>query len=209
MLPPVYTVSTSVAFYRRRLPHWHPGGKFIFLTWRLFGSLPKDFKTNPKESAGRRFCALDTALDRALHGPRWLADEAVARMVVDSLRFCEHHLQLFRLSSWVLMPNHVHLLIFPLAPPHRITHSLKSFTAVKANQILNRAGDPFWQDESFDHWIRDRIELEKIQSYIENNPVKARMVQRPEDWPWSSASGAGFQPAQSKTESALDPGEGD
>jgi hypothetical protein len=53
---------------------------------------------------------------------------------------------------------------------------------------LNRTGAPFWQDESFDHWIRDPAEAVRIRSYIERNPVVAGLAKRAEDWPWSSAS---------------------
>jgi hypothetical protein len=49
-------------------------------------------------------------------------------------------------------------------------------------------GSYFWQDESFDHWVRNPAEWEKIRTYIERNPVSAGLVARPEDWPWSSAS---------------------
>jgi hypothetical protein len=165
--------STPWPSIRRRLPHWQPGGKFIFLTWRLFGSLPAGLKSNPKESAGTSFIRLESALDCTSHGPRWLAEEPIARLIVGALHYGDNSLHLYRLSSWVLMPNHLHLLIFPLAELRRITHSLKNFTAVQANRILGRTGQPFWQDESFDHWVRDRNGLQRIQSYIENNPVKA------------------------------------
>jgi len=64
-------------------------------------------------------------------------------------------------------------------------HSLKSYTAHEANSILNRTG-AFWQTESYDHWVRDDEELERIVSYIRDNPVKAGLVKRPEDWFWCS-----------------------
>ena len=50
-------------------------------------------------------------------------------------------------------------------------------------------GQPFWQKESYDHWVRDSAELERIRHYIEQNPVKAGLVSRPQDYPWLSASG--------------------
>jgi putative transposase len=46
----------------------------------------------------------------------------------------------------------------------------------------------FWQDESFDHWVRSEEEFWKIVAYIENNPVGAGLVGRAEDWGWSSLS---------------------
>ncbi len=112
----------------------------------------------------------------------------VARLAVGALRFGETNLNLFQLWAWVVMPIHVHVLWQPRVPMKRITQSVKWFTARKANQILRRTGQPFWQDESYDHWVRNRQELTKIISYIEMNPVKARLVKCPEDWPWSSAT---------------------
>jgi hypothetical protein len=50
-------------------------------------------------------------------------------------------------------------------------------------------GLPFWQDESYDHWVRGPEELAKIVRYIEENPVVAGLVSRGEDWRWSSAFG--------------------
>jgi REP element-mobilizing transposase RayT len=68
----------------------------------------------------------------------------------------------------------------------RIYHSLKSYTSKKANAILGRSGK-FWQIESYDHWIRDEIEFWRVMEYIENNPVKVGLYEKPEDWHWSSA----------------------
>ena len=82
------------------------------------------------------------------------------------------------------MPNHVHMLVDPLDSIPRVMQSLKG---CQANKILNRTGQPFWQKESYDHWVRDARELANIARYIENNPVKAGFVRTPEDWPWSSA----------------------
>lgn len=68
---------------------------------------------------------------------------------------------------------------------------LKGSIARKANQILQRTGQPFWQDESYDHWVRDGGEFAKIVKYIEYNPVAAGLTDRIEEWPWSSAHWAG------------------
>ena len=45
----------------------------------------------------------------------------------------------------------------------------------------------FWQHESYDHWIRDVGELERITLYVEANPVKAGLVSDPSEWLFSSA----------------------
>lgn len=69
-----------------------------------------------------------------------------------------------------------------------IMQRLKGYTAKEANSILGRTGQTFWQDESFDHWIRNDQEFERGVSYIENNPVKAGLVTSRDQWKWSSAS---------------------
>lgn len=85
------------------------------------------------------------------------------------------------------MVNRVHMLIYPRASLARITQAIKSFSARQANAILGRSSEPFWQDESYDHWVRSPEELRKIVQYIQDNPVMAGLVKRAEDWRWSSA----------------------
>ena len=111
----------------------------------------------------------------------------VAAMVIQSLQFAERELRLYDLRAWV-MSNHVHVVVFPQAPVWRITKAIKGFTAKQANQILGRTGMPFWQHESFDRWIRNRRELERIVRYVEANPVTAGLVGSADQWPWSSAA---------------------
>ena len=88
------------------------------------------------------------------------------------------------------MPNHVHILIEPRVPPPKITKSIKQYSGLRANRILGRTG-AFWQDESYDHWVRTNEELELIIQYIEFNPVEAGLAVSPEEWRWSSAYPAG------------------
>ena len=93
----------------------------------------------------------------------------------------------YELGAYAIMPNHVHLLIQPKVAPEHLLKSLKGASAREANRILGRTGEPFWQKESYDHWVRNRMEFQKIRAYIENNPVKAGLVRSPCDYPWSSA----------------------
>lgn len=176
-----------MSYHERHLPHWQPEGAALFVTWRLYGSLPASIEVLNSESAGKQFVAFDRQLDKAATGPRWLADERLAQCIADALLYGERELHLYRLRAWVLMMNHVHILIYPDAPLPRITKTIKNFTARRANILLERTGQPFWQDESYDHWVRDPHELEKIVRYIEANPVTAGLASQPEDWPWSSA----------------------
>lgn len=177
-----------MTYYRRRLPHCLPPSREIFITWRLLGSLPRQKPTpRPNSSAGATFVHFDRILDRARLGPLWLRDPRIAECVVEALNEAQHE-QRCRLSAYVLMANHVHILWMPIEPLSKLVHQIKGATARRANLVLSRTGQRFWQDESFDHWVRNPAEQQKIKGYIENNPVTAGFVSRPEDWPWSSAS---------------------
>ena len=149
-----------VSFYRRRLPHWQPRDKAVFVTWRLHRSCEH-----------RRF------LDRP----------EIAKLVEDSLRFGATVKDWYWLHSYAIMPNHVHVLLDTDKDLARITHRIKRFTARRANQILARTGNPFWQIESFDHWLRTEWEFRETVEYIEMNPVRSGLSGRPEEYRWSSA----------------------
>lgn len=178
-----------MTFYRRHLPHWDPPGQDLFITWRLFDSLPAQFRPpNAAVTDGKRFVSFDRELDRARGGPVWLKEPKVAEAAFRELCDAHQHKKLFSLHAYVLMANHVHILVTPLASLSKITHQVKGATAYRANLILSRTHQRFWQDESFDRWVRNPAEGDKIRKYIENNPVMAGLVTRPEDWPWSSAS---------------------
>jgi putative transposase len=179
-------------YYRRNLPHWHPEGAALFITWRLHGSLPASALEQqpalPKQAtAGKAFRALDSLLDAAPNGPVWLSNSRVAALVVSILRRGESEGNLYRLAAFVVMSNHVHVLLEPIAPVARITQWIKGTTAREANQLLGRVGGRFWQHESYDHWVRNEKEFQQIVRYIELNPVAAGLVDRIEKWPWSSA----------------------
>jgi REP element-mobilizing transposase RayT len=173
--------------YRRRLPHIHPNDAYLFLTWRLWGSIPL--------KAGEDFPARERVLDQCASGPRWLADPEIANLVSRAILIgeCERHF--YQLCAWAVMPNHVHLLMLPLVPVAVMMRWLKGSTARGANRILGRTGRPFWQDESFDHYVRSSNELAGIKAYVEENPVTAGLVSSPESWRWSSAGWQAEPPA--------------
>ena len=182
-----------MTYYRRRLPHWHPEGALLFLTWHLAGCQPSGAGASACQNLtpGRSFVLLDRAVDRASEGPLWLKDPRVATMVAEKIHYGEHQRHFNSLHAWVIMPNHVHLLLQPLQEPPVTLRWLKGSTAREANRILGRTGRPFWQDETFDHWVRKEGERQKILRYIEWNPVTAELARSIETWPWSSAYLAG------------------
>jgi putative transposase len=176
-----------VTYYERDLPHWQPVGAGIFLTWRLHESLPKEyFESRRSPDSAREFVRQDRILDKALFGPTWLKDDRVAACVAAAMHHAEAVLKLYDLRAWVIMSNHAHLFVDPHVPLERINRSVRAYTARESNRILARTG-AFWQHESYDHWSRDLRQSERIIAYIEENPVNAGLVQRPEDYRWSSA----------------------
>jgi REP element-mobilizing transposase RayT len=167
-------------FTRRHLPHWIPEQTAIFVTWRLAGSLPLP--------VGLPFLRQDERLDNARSGPMWLQDPRVADIVADALLYGETARRLYRLHAWVIMPNHVHAIFQPHAAMPAIMRWLKGRTGRVANQALGRTGAPFWQDESLDHWVRTGQELRYLIEYVEDNPLKAGLVDAKERWRWSSGA---------------------
>lgn len=174
---------------RGYLPHYDHPGLVQFITFRLSDSLPANRREEWKHLLGienklewRR--KLEEYLDRGL-GECYLRDKRVAEFTESAL--LHHHGKRFRLLGWVVMPNHVHILIevwrVPLA---RIVQNWKSIIAVESNRILQREGR-FWQPEYWERFMRDVEQTKKAARYIEANPVKAQLCRAPEDWAFSSA----------------------
>ena len=177
-----------MAYSERRLPHFSVIGVPVFVTFRLHGSLPRgrSFRPDTLTSNGQAFAAMDRLLDMARSGPSALRRPEIARVVVAAIRAGDVAFQRYRLHAYVVMPNHVHLLATPAVPSTSWLGPLKGFTAHEANRILGSTGR-FWQDESYDHLVRDG-EFEGIRQYIEWNPVRAGLAATPEEYPWCSAA---------------------
>jgi len=172
------------SFHTRRLPHYDSIDQPTFLTFRLAGTLPKgrDFS---HATSGEAFVAMDRLLDDARTGPLHLQQPEIANVVVDAILY--RNGRAYEPHNYVVMSNHVHLLITPRVPLPKLTQSLKRFTAREANRILRLTGRPFWQDESYDRRVRNEQEFKRIANYIEMNPVHAGLAASPEAFQWSSA----------------------
>jgi putative transposase len=93
----------------------------------------------------------------------------------------------YRALAWVVMPNHVHLLVeIWQKPMSELLLGWKGYTARRINRVLGRRGK-LWQDDYWDRYIRDEAHYRKVAHYIEWNPVKAGLVKTPEQSPFSSA----------------------
>ena len=93
---------------------------------------------------------MDRLLDNARTGPLTLRQPGIAKVVVDAIHYRDGGP--YDLHNYVVMPNHVHLLITPRLPVSQLMQSLKRFTARENNRIPGLTGQPFWQDESYDHF---------------------------------------------------------
>lgn len=186
----------KVWYSRGYLPHFDGKCEVQFVTFRLSDSLPQDVLNKRRielkqdeitDAAFRK--RVEHYLDQG-YGACWLKHVAVATTVQETLQKWDD--DKYRLISWVIMPNHVHILIELMGDSSlsNIMHSIKSYTAHESNKILGKKG-AFWFVESFDRYIRHGKHYTNVIRYIENNPVKARLCKRPEDWVFSSAYGTG------------------
>ena len=147
-----------MSYYHRSLPHWHPDGARLFLTWRLFGSLPPPVPDSCPTRPGHAFVSMDRRLDRADFGPQWLRDGRIARCTVDAFHFGQIELTFYELYAYVIMPNHVHILLragragCPNYEEHQRLHRARS------QPDSGTTGHPFWLYESYDHWVRNETE---------------------------------------------------
>lgn len=192
VLPPVW-------HSRGYLPHFEAAGLAQHVTIHLADSLPdsvlrrfeEELKFFPDE---RRDAELRKRIDAyadAGHGSCVLAHPRVASMVQSSLLHFDS--ERYRLIAWVVMPNHVHTLFEPLNGwmVAKIAASWKKFTARNICDYRRQAGEvtaePVWYREYWDRYIRDEKHFVQTLAYIHENPVKAGLVGKPEDWRWSSA----------------------
>lgn len=179
---------------RGYLPHFDQPGLVQAVTFRLADSLPKtrleewDHLRNSSEDL-ERIRLIEDYLDQGA-GECVLRRPECGQVVHKALQHFD--LQRYRLVAWCVMPNHVHVLfeVWKGQPLGKVVHSWKTYSAREINTRLNRAG-PLWQADYFDTYMRDADHLDATAGYIEHNPVKAGLVSRVEDWPWSSAAARG------------------
>jgi putative DNA methylase len=179
---------------RGYLPHFDGGEIYQFITIHLGDSMPvsvwRRWKLQleaEKDEDAKTILRIryEKYLDQG-YGNCYLRQSHIADLVQESLlHFADNR---YKLQAWVIMPNHVHFMITPLSSWELsdVIQKFKSFTSHEANKTLRREGK-FWQEDYFDRYIRDYEHFADTVSYIENNPVKARLCKKHSDWPWSSA----------------------
>ena len=184
-----------------RLPHWRKDGAIYAVTFRLSDSIPQERLHEWRleraevlslaEKQKRPLTRDERSIVRSLstetiehflrsgHGACYLREPAIAHVVTDALK-CFEGVR-YKLFAWCVMPNHAHVVLQPFSnySLSSILHSWKSFTAKKANALLNRTG-AFWQTEYYDHLIRNENDLIHSIEYAWENSEKAGL----RHWPW-------------------------
>ena len=141
------------------------------------------------------FSRFDALLDKNKNGPHWMKRPEIADLIDSAIRHRDG--KEYDLFASTIMSNHVHQVfqtgieLFPNLrdkksqyPVTGIMQRLKWYTALEANKTLGRRG-AFWQQESYDHVVRDGKELERILYYVINNPVKAGLAKDWREWKWT------------------------
>jgi len=171
------------------LPHFDAPDVTQFVTMQLHDSFPVTRRTEleailkkPDDSAKRR--KLEAWLDRG-HGECWLRRQNVAELI--ETVFLETDGHDYRMQAWIIMPNHVHLVVDVWdVPLVTLINGWKGKSSREANKLLGRSGK-FWQEDYYDTLIRDEQHLKRAIRYTEQNPVKAFLAIAAREWPWSSA----------------------
>jgi REP element-mobilizing transposase RayT len=147
----------------------------------------------------RWFLKIDAILDKAQVGPMWLKRSDVRSVVFEKI--LEDDVERYRLDAFSIMSNHVHALFQPNVKMRvgeipvlerdstlaKVMQSWKGASARECNRLLGRSGQ-FWDHESFDREIRGVRGFDRALRYTLRNPVKARLVRRPADWPGNYVS---------------------
>lgn len=190
---PFFQREAEVTRYSGWLPHWRQSNRLYFVTFRLGDSIAQpvlkkwraerklwlDLHPEPWSEADLREYHKRFTESMARHldagaGACLLKDPAVSQIVENTLRHFDG--DRYQLGDYVIMPNHVHVLVRPSENRslEKILHSWKSFSAHEINNLLKQTG-PIWAEEYFDHLVRNENQLNALRTYIQDNPVKAKL----------------------------------
>ena len=179
---------------RGYLPHFDTSDLWQSITYRLADSMPRDVVSRMErelkdlpddERTNRRRQRIEKWIDQG-HGSCLLKNDVVATVILATWqKFAGLR---YDLGTWVIMPNHVHVLIRvnPGLTLKTIVGSWKSYTAKEAMRLTG-ASAPIWWPDYWDRYIRDEAHWDTIVRYIEDNPVVAGLAKTPAGWRWGSA----------------------
>ncbi len=195
--------------HQRNLPHIYVERAIFFITFRLKNSIPlevlekmkaekemkmleimqnKNLSESQKKEAlyveeKRFFGKYDQALHKYAHADDFLRKTEIAQIVADKMH--EYDKERYDLIAYCIMSNHVHLLFNTDGYEKYVVSDtmqlIKGGSGFLCNRVLGREG-AFWQQESYDHYVRNQKELTNIEYYVVENPVKASLVNDWQDW---------------------------
>jgi REP element-mobilizing transposase RayT len=186
-------------YSRGYLPHRDHPGLLQTITYRLADSLPAEVlrriednlrHVHPEGIETERRKQMERWLD-AGYGSCVLKHPDVARVVLENWNLFS--MVRYDLIAWVVMPNHVHVLVraYEGVDLGKIIQSWKSYTGRRIARMdyhkpsVGEGG--IWMRDFWDRFIRDRAHFRDAIDYIHQNPVKAKLTSKAEEWVWSSA----------------------
>ncbi len=153
----------------KHLPHIDMLGYYQFITFRTHASTDEYLKRLSLQniSNSKKQFEIDDYLDNSQKGS-YLNNEVLVWMS-DFLKSKDK--VLYELIAFVIMPNHIHLLIKPFKKLATVLHSIKGSSAKIINEMINKDGK-FWAKDYYDKAIRDEKHFNTVYNYIKNNPLK-------------------------------------
>lgn len=202
MLGELFDPKAELFIYEHCRPHWSQAGSVVFITFRTYDSIPRkvlerwerekqEWVRQRGPDNGNHWSVVVPTLsekDRAAfhktfnhtretfldscHGWCLLKQPELSSIVAKSLLHFDG--DRYRMGDFVVMPNHVHFLaVFPSAEAMKEQcDSWLHYTAFRINRAIGEKGK-FWQQEPFDHLVRNLEQYEYLRQYISNNPKKA------------------------------------
>lgn len=180
----------SKVFFKRHLPHLHFDEGIYFITSRLYDprlfiyehKIARELNNLSEIDFQNHFIKYDSILNDSKTNIDYLKKVDVAQILVNEL--CKYDNKEYVLIAYTILSNHFHLLFKLLngnSGISKIMKNIKGRSSIYINRELNRTGK-LWQDESYDRWIRDDIELYFVIKYILENPVSAGLVDCWKKW---------------------------
>jgi len=109
-------------------------------------------------------------------------DQPVSLVVAHLSRTADDHG--FSVIAYCLMPDHIHALIEGRHPAADFREFVRIFKQRSSFEWKRERGKPLWQRSYFEHVLRDDEDTIGVAKYILENPVRAGLVERPEDYPY-------------------------
>ncbi len=156
----------------KNLPHISMAGYYQFVTFRTYDSLDYYIKkiNNLNIDNAKKQYLIDKKLDESVNGAYFYGE--VLKFTKEFI--LSKNTELFDLVSFVIMPNHIHLLFKETIKIDKAMKNLKGTLSYELNKMIGKKGK-FFASGYYDKVIRDQKHFEVVYNYIRNNPIKANL----------------------------------